>query len=103
MNCPSADRLLTSVARAYGSSAAGLVLTGMGDDGARGLLAIHEASGVTMAQDEESSVVYGMPRAAVEIGATNVQLPLSAIADQLLLMSMTGSSGKVASRGRYFA
>jgi two-component system chemotaxis response regulator CheB len=102
MNCPSGDRLLSSVARAYGSAGAGLVLTGMGDDGARGLLAIHQAGGVTMAQDEESSVVYGMPRAAVEMGATTVQLPLSGIASQLLSMTMkAGSSGKGASTGRY--
>jgi two-component system chemotaxis response regulator CheB len=91
LHCPSADRLLTSAARAYGPRAAGLVLTGMGDDGARGLLAIHEAKGVTLAQDEESSVVYGMPRAAVELGATTVQLPLSAIANELI--HMTTSSG----------
>jgi two-component system chemotaxis response regulator CheB len=104
MHCPSADRLLSSAARAYGVAAAGLVLTGMGEDGARGLLAIHEANGVTMAQDEESSVVYGMPRAAFEMGATTVQLPLSAIAEQLLLMAMTaGSAGKGTSAGRYSA
>jgi two-component system chemotaxis response regulator CheB len=102
MHCPSGDRLLSSVALAYGSVAAGLVLTGMGDDGARGLLAIHQARGVTMAQDEESSVVYGMPRAAFEMGATNVQLPLSGIAEQLLLMTMpAGSAGKGTSAGRY--
>jgi two-component system chemotaxis response regulator CheB len=87
MHCPSADRLLTSVAGAYGARGAGLVLTGMGDDGARGLLAIYEARGVTLVQDEESSVVYGMPRAAVEIGATAAQLPLSAIAHELLQMT----------------
>jgi two-component system chemotaxis response regulator CheB len=87
MHCPSADRLLTSVAHAYGHRAGGLVLTGMGDDGALGLLAIRVANGVTLAQDEESSVVYGMPRAAVEMGATTAQLPLSAIAKELLHMA----------------
>jgi two-component system chemotaxis response regulator CheB len=87
MHCPSADLLLSSIARAYGPRAAGLVLTGMGDDGARGLLAIRHANGVTLAQDEDSSVVYGMPRAAVEMGATNVQLPLSAIAGELIHMT----------------
>lgn len=86
MNCPSADRLLSSVAEAYGARAAGLVLTGMGEDGARGLLAIHNASGVTLAQDEETSVVWGMPRAALDMGATTVQLPLGAIARELLQM-----------------
>jgi two-component system chemotaxis response regulator CheB len=86
LHCPSCDRLLGSVARAYGSRAAGVVLTGMGDDGARGLLSIQEGSGVTMAQDEPSCVVYGMPRAAVELGATTVQLPPPAIANELLQM-----------------
>jgi len=83
LHCPSADRMLFSVASAYGDRAAGVVLTGMGDDGARGLLAIREANGVTMAQDEATSVVYGMPQAAFQMGATNVQLPLHAIADAL--------------------
>jgi two-component system chemotaxis response regulator CheB len=87
MHCPSGDRLLASVAQAFGSSAAGLVLTGMGEDGARGLLAIREANGTTLAQDEDSSVVYGMPRAAVENGAASIQLPLSAIAAELLQMA----------------
>jgi two-component system chemotaxis response regulator CheB len=84
LHCPSADRLLFSVASSYGSRAAGVVLTGMGEDGARGLLAIHDANGVTMAQDEATSVVYGMPQAAFQMGATNVRLPLQAIADALI-------------------
>jgi len=95
MHCPSADRLLTSLARAYGARGAGLVLTGMGDDGARGLLAIHEANGTTLAQDEESSVVYGMPRAAVEMGATLVQLPLAAIAHELLQMTASSAAAEL--------
>lgn len=89
MNCPSGDRLLSSVADAYGARSAGLVLTGMGEDGARGLLAISKARGVTLAQDEATSVVWGMPRAAVELGATTVQLPLSTIANELLQMTRT--------------
>jgi two-component system, chemotaxis family, protein-glutamate methylesterase/glutaminase len=83
LHCPSADRLLFSVASAFGARAAGVVLTGMGEDGARGLLAIREANGVTMAQDEATSVVYGMPQAAFQLGATSVCLPLDAIADAL--------------------
>lgn len=67
--CPSGDRLLESLARAWGARAAGVVLTGMGEDGARGLAAIRAAGGRTLAQDERSCVVYGMPRAAVELGA----------------------------------
>jgi two-component system chemotaxis response regulator CheB len=61
----------------------------MGEDGARGLLAICKASGITLAQDEATSVVWGMPRAAVEMGATTMQLPLSAIAHELLQMTAT--------------
>jgi two-component system chemotaxis response regulator CheB len=64
----------------------------MGDDGARGLLAMRRANGVTMAQDEETCVVYGMPRAAVEMGATSAQLPLSNIAHELLLMTAAARS-----------
>jgi two-component system chemotaxis response regulator CheB len=92
-HCPSGDRLLTSLAHAYGSRAAGVVLTGMGDDGALGLLAIRVASGVTIAQDEDSSVVYGMPRAAVEIGATTAQLALAAIPKELIHVTARGALG----------
>jgi two-component system chemotaxis response regulator CheB len=80
-HCPSADRLLRSVGLTYGKRAVGVVLTGMGEDGARGLLAIKEAGGVTFAQDEATSVVYGMPRAAKLLGATDRILPLSQIAE----------------------
>lgn len=66
---PSVDVLFGSVARAYGSRAAGIVLTGMGSDGAAGLLALRHAGAVTMAQSEDSCVVFGMPRAAIELGA----------------------------------
>lgn len=66
---PSCDVLLESVARAAGRSAVGVILTGMGADGARGLLAMRVAGATTFAQDEESCVVYGMPRAAAELGA----------------------------------
>ena len=59
----------------------GGVLTGMGEDGARGLLDIRQAGGVTFAQDEASSVVFGMPQAALDIGATDQGLPLSAMPD----------------------
>jgi len=80
-HCPSGDRLLRSVALSYGPRAIGVVLTGMGEDGARGLLAIKEAGGVTFAQDEASSVVYGMPRAAKLLGAASFILPLHQIPD----------------------
>ncbi len=80
---PSGDRLLESMARAWGPRAGGVVLTGMGQDGAQGLLAIRKAGGATLAQDKESSVVFGMPRAALELGAAEQALPLSAIPSAL--------------------
>jgi two-component system chemotaxis response regulator CheB len=79
--CPSGDLLLTSLARVYGGRAGGGVLTGMGDDGARGLLEIRRFGGMTCAQDEATSVVFGMPKAALDIGATDHALPLSAMPD----------------------
>ncbi|MFZ5441104.1 MAG: chemotaxis-specific protein-glutamate methyltransferase CheB [Myxococcota bacterium] len=84
--CPSGDRLLRSVAATFGRRAAGLVLTGMGADGAAGLLAIRDVGGLTWAQDEQSSVVYGMPAAAVRAGAVQQQLALDAIAPTLRLV-----------------
>lgn len=76
---PSVDVLFESVAREYGSAAAACLLTGMGRDGASGLLAIRHAGGLTIAQDEATSVVYGMPREAVLLGAATRVLPLSDI------------------------
>ena len=83
-HCPSGDRLLTSLASAYGAHAIGVVLTGMGNDGAEGLLRLRRAGAHTVAQDETSSVIWGMPRAAVEAGAAERVLPLSEIAPALL-------------------
>jgi len=78
--CPSGDVLFLSMAAALGAEAAGVVLTGMGHDGTRGLAEIFQAGGATIAQDEASSVVFGMPRAAVESGAVREVLPLDDIA-----------------------
>jgi two-component system, chemotaxis family, protein-glutamate methylesterase/glutaminase len=66
---PSVDVLFDSVARCAGKNSIGVLLTGMGDDGAKGLLHLNEAGGFTIAQDKESSVVFGMPRIAIELGA----------------------------------
>jgi len=82
--CPSADLLFESVARVYGAGAIGLVLTGMGDDGTRGLLALRAAGAPTLAQDAASCVVYGMPRAAVEASAITQSLPLAGLAGAIL-------------------
>lgn len=79
-HCPSVDVLFNSVAERIGDRAMGVILTGMGEDGARGLLKMREAGSVTLGQDEASCVVYGMPRAAYEKGAVLQQLPLSGMA-----------------------
>jgi two-component system chemotaxis response regulator CheB len=87
LHCPSGNRLLHSLARTYGSRAAGFVLTGMGDDGAQGLLAMRQAGGATYAQDEQTSVVFGMPQAANACGASRSLLPLESIAPAILELS----------------
>jgi two-component system chemotaxis response regulator CheB len=73
---PSVDVLFDSVAREIGPCAIGCLLTGMGRDGAEGLLAMKRAGAVTLAQDEASSVVFGMPREAIRLGAADRVLPL---------------------------
>ena len=81
---PSVDVLLRSTAAAAGANAVGLVLTGMGDDGARGLLEMRRAGAVTGAQDEASCVVFGMPREAIRMGGARDVVPLSQMAAWLL-------------------
>lgn len=81
---PSADVLLNSVAKIAGANAIGVILTGMGGDGARGLLAMRNAGAKTIGQNEESCVVYGMPKVAYDIGAVEKQLPLDQIAQGIL-------------------
>lgn len=77
---PSATVLLESVARYYGEAAIGVVLTGMGDDGARGLRAMRDAGARTLVQDEQSCVVFGMPSAAIHLGAAEQVVPLHRMA-----------------------
>lgn len=81
---PSIDVLFQSVAKEAGKEAIGIILTGMGNDGARGLLAIRNKGGRTIGQDETSSAVYGMPKAAWSIGAVERQVPLKDIPKVLL-------------------
>jgi two-component system chemotaxis response regulator CheB len=78
---PSGNRLLSSVARAMRSRTIGIVLTGMGDDGAEGAKSIAEAGGVVIAESEETAVIYGMPGSAVRTGSVTRSLPLYQIAD----------------------
>jgi two-component system chemotaxis response regulator CheB len=81
---PSVDVLMTSVARVYGSRALGIVLTGMGTDGVEGLRAIRAGGGRTLAESEESCVIYGMPKAALEAGVAQRAVPLARMADEIL-------------------
>ena len=83
-HCPSVDVLFQSAAQNIGVNAVGVILTGMGRDGAQGLKAIRDAGGSTLGQNEATSVVYGMPRVAFEIGAVERQVPLSGVAQAIL-------------------
>lgn len=85
---PSVDVLFRSSAQSAGANAVGIILTGMGDDGAHGMKEMHDAGALTIAQDEASCVVYGMPKEAVKLGAVDGILPLSAI-PQLIMQAPT--------------
>lgn len=80
---PSGDVLLESVALAYGQNAVGVILTGMGSDGAEGLRLIKEKAGQTIAQDEKTSVIFGMPKAAIDLGIVDAVLPVGEIAERI--------------------
>ena len=80
---PSVDVLFRSVAQGAGRNAMGIILTGMGDDGARGLLEMREAGAYTVAQDEDSSIVFGMPKEAIQRGAAMRVLPLNRVAAEI--------------------
>jgi two-component system chemotaxis response regulator CheB len=84
---PSVDVMFRSVAQVCGTNAMGVLLTGMGDDGAQGLKELQEAGSKTIAQDEKTSVVWGMPGEAVKLGAADLVLPLSDVASKLLSYS----------------
>ncbi len=81
---PSVDVLMTSVARVYGARALGVVLTGMGSDGTVGLRAIRQAGGRTLVESEESAVIYGMPKSAMEAGVVDRAVPLPHLPAEIL-------------------
>ena len=83
-HCPSVDVLFDSVADVVGKQSVGVILTGMGRDGANGLLKMKKTGAYTIGQDEKSSVVYGMPMVAFNIGAVDKQLPLDRIDDEII-------------------
>ena len=81
---PAVDVLFRSVAKSAGRNALGVILTGMGADGADGLVLMRQAGSYTIGQDEATSVVYGMPKAAFEAGGVEKVLPLPQIADEIM-------------------
>ncbi len=88
---PSVDMTMNSVASVYGSGAIGVLLTGMGSDGAQGMLAISQAGGMTIAQNAQTSVIFGMPERAIALGAVQSVLPLGEIAPTLLRLAANRS------------
>jgi two-component system chemotaxis response regulator CheB len=93
---PSVDVMFRSMAQNVGPNAVGVILTGMGDDGARGLKEMLDAGAHTIAQDEPTSVVWGMPGAAVKLGGAQQVLPLHRIAGEMLQLTADHPSGKIA-------
>ena len=87
---PSVDVLFRSVADCAGADALAIMLTGMGDDGARGMKAMHDRGARTIAQDEETCVVFGMPKEAIAIGAVDEVLPLPQVARAIVAFDARG-------------
>lgn len=83
-HCPSVDVLFDSVATSCGRNAVGIILTGMGEDGAKGLKKMHDAGAFTIGQSQEGCCVYGMPQKAYELGGVTVQRPLNLIPGELM-------------------
>lgn len=97
---PSVDALFHSIAAGAGRRAVGVILTGMGRDGAEGLLAMRNAGAATLGQDESSCLIFGMPKAAFELGAIGKQVPLNRIASEILRMTCTDREGENRCRSR---
>jgi two-component system chemotaxis response regulator CheB len=81
---PAVDPMLESVAKVYGQQAVGVILTGMGHDGAKGIQAIKQQQGYTIAEDQSTAVVFGMPKSAIELGVVDKVAPLTAIATEIV-------------------
>ena len=84
---PAVDVLFRSTARYAGRNAVGVIMTGMGDDGARGMLELKNAGAAILAQDEATCVVHGMPKEAVKLGGVDRIVPLQRIADEVLRLA----------------
>jgi two-component system chemotaxis response regulator CheB len=82
-HCPSVDQLFLSISRLKGIRSLGILLTGMGSDGAKGLFAMKKAGAQTFGQDKQTCVVYGMPAVAASIGAVDLQLPIQGMAPRI--------------------
>ncbi len=99
---PSVDVLFDSVSKEFRANTLGVIMTGMGDDGARGITGIKQAGGRTIAQDEETSVVFGMPKVAIEMGHIDRIVPLDNIAEAIVSYSLKtkekGGTGHVATK-----
>nr|MDA3834517.1 CheB methylesterase domain-containing protein [Spirochaetales bacterium] len=83
---PAVDVLFKSTARSAGQNSIGVILTGMGSDGAEGLLEMKQAGAKTIAQDERSCVVFGMPKEAIKLGAADKVVPLPQVAEEIVKM-----------------
>jgi two-component system chemotaxis response regulator CheB len=82
--CPSVDIMMQSAAKVFGKNTIGVILTGMGNDGVVGMNAIKDVKGITIAQDEETSLVFGMPRMAIESGCVDAIVPLPQVSDEIM-------------------
>ncbi len=87
---PSGNTLFKSIGEHYGNRALGIILTGMGSDGAQGMAALKAAGGKTIAQDQSTSVIFGMPKSAIALGVVDFVLPLSKIAPAIIKFAQTG-------------
>ncbi|PIE33781.1 chemotaxis response regulator protein-glutamate methylesterase [candidate division KSB3 bacterium] len=92
--CPSVNMLMQSASEVFGSQVIGVILTGMGNDGAEGMNAIKDANGSTIAQDEETSLVFGMPRVAIESGCVDSIVPLPLIAAEITSLTRPNKGKK---------